>query len=305
MHADQLTTDADLVRRLLKAQFPRWADLAVEPIASDGTANAIYRLGDELAVRVPLHVSPAKLEQIDKEHRWLPEFAPHLPLAIQVPLAKGEPGEGYPAPWTVCAWIEGEEAQFDRLADPVKAAVELARFVRALQQIDPTEGPAPGAHNFMRGVPLAEREARTRECIAQCGGLVDTDAVTAAWETDLSVPVWDKPPVWVHGDLAPGNLLAHDGRLAGVIDWGGLGVGDPATELLPAWNLFRGESRDAYRDALGVDDATWARGRGHALSQALVALPYYLETNPAIVAWAHYMIGEVLADHGSLGDDRG
>jgi aminoglycoside phosphotransferase (APT) family kinase protein len=127
--------------------------------------------------------------------------------------------------------------------------------------------------------------------------LVDSDAVTAVWERDLQAPVWRESPVWIHGDLAPGNLLALSGRLSGVIDWGGLAVGDPATELLPAWNLFQRESRGAFRAAIDVDDATWARGRGLALSVALVALPYYLETNPVIARWARYMIDEVLEDH--------
>ncbi len=164
-------------------------------------------------------------------------------------------------------------------------------------KIDPTGGPAPGDHNFRRGVPLADRDGYTRDAIAQSDGLLDTAAVTAAWETDLHAPVWDRPPVWLHGDLDPGNMLAVDGRLSAVIDWGGLGVGDPATELQPAWNLFRDESRNAYREAIGFDDATWARGRGLALSVAIVALPYYLNTNPVMVHGARCVIDEVLADH--------
>ncbi len=297
MHADQLPTDAGLVRRLLNAQFPDWADLAIEPFASDGTDNAIYRLGYHMAVRLPLGAGEAKTEQFEKEHKWLPQFAPRVPLRIPLPLGKGEPTETYPSPWTVCEWLEGENATLDRLAHPVNAAAALAQFIHALQQIDPTSGPAPGAHNFLRGVPLARRDPFTRDAIANCAGLIDTAAVTFAWETDLAAPVCPEPPVWIHGDLAPGNLLALDGQLTGVIDWGGLGVGDPATELLPAWILFQGESRSAFRAALAVDDATWARGRGHALPQALVALPYYLETNPAIVRWARHMIDEVLEDH--------
>jgi aminoglycoside phosphotransferase (APT) family kinase protein len=246
---------------------------------------------------MPLQLGPAKTEQQEKEHRWLPHFAPLLPLPISVPVAKGEPGLGFPGAWIVCTWIEGADAKLERLGDPVQAATQLAEFIRALQRIDPADGPAPGDHNFMRGVSLAWRDPWTRDAITRCEGLIDTDAVTSAWETDLNAPAWDRPGVWLHGDLAPGNLVARDGRLAGVIDWGGLGVGDPATELIPAWNLFVGESREAYRAALGVDDATWRRGRGHALSQALMALPYYLHTNPEIVRWARHMIREVLADH--------
>jgi aminoglycoside phosphotransferase (APT) family kinase protein len=295
MHADQVDTSVDLVRRLLEAQFPEWAALDIEPVATDGTENAIYRLSDDMAVRLPYR--PVRRDQVDKLERWLPKLAPHLPLPIPEPLAKGQPAEGYPCAWSVVRWLEGEEVVFERLDDPVEAAKTLAEFVRALMSIDATGGPVPAEHNFQRGVPLADREAVTRRCIAESEGLVDITAVTEAWEKDLNAPVWDKPPVWIHGDLAPGNLLAVDGRLSAVIDWGGLGVGDPCYELQPAWNLFRDESRDAYREALGFDDATWARGRGFALSTAIVGLPYYLKTNPVIVKWARYMIDEVLADH--------
>ena len=295
MHSDQVETDVALVRRLLAEQFPLWADLTIVPVESAGTENAIYRLGDDMAVRLPYR--PVKTEQVDKNHRWLPLLAPLLPLPIPVPIAKGNPAEGYPCQWSVCSWLEGENASLDRLADPARAATDLAGFIHALQRIDPTGGPAPGEHNFWRGVPLAARDRSTREAIASSKGLVDTDAVTAAWEADLRAPESDRSPVWIHGDLQPGNLLASKGQLSGVIDWGGLGVGDPATELLPAWNLFLGESRAAFRSALGVDDATWARGRGLALSVALTALPYYLNTNSVIIEWARYMIDEVLADH--------
>jgi aminoglycoside phosphotransferase (APT) family kinase protein len=297
MHENQISTDVALVRRLLKSQFPAWSDLPVEPIVSDGTTNAIYRLGDELAVRLPFR--PGGNEQLDKEHAWLPRFAPHLPLALPVPRGKGEPGDGYPCAWSVCEWIEGENPTLDSLADASKSAATLARFIEALQQIDAAAGPAPGDHNFWRGVPLADRDVQTRESIAGCEGLIDTGAALNAWQVDLRAPVWDAPLVWVHGDLSPGNLLSRNGDFTAVIDWGGLGVGDPAIELLPAWNLFAGETREAFRVALAVDDATWARGRGLAISQAVVALTYYRDTNPAIVRWANRMISEVLADHDS------
>lgn len=296
LHADQLDTDVDLVRQLLASQFPQWADLPIAPVPSDGTENAIYRLGDDTAARLPLR--PVKDDQIDKLDRWLPVLAPHLPLAIPEPLAKGAPGEGYPVTWSVVRWLAGEEATFERLADPVREARRLGEFVRALVAIDPTGGPPPGEHNFWRGVALADRDQLTRRCIAQCDGLIDVDAVTEAWERDLNAPVWDKPPTWLHGDLASDNMLAVDGQISAVIDWGGLAVGDPATELQPAWNLFRGESRDAYREATGVDDATWARGRGLALSVSVVALPYYKDTLPGRAKGATYIMKEALKDHG-------
>ncbi len=297
MHEGQLPTDEDLARRLIAEQFPAWADLAITAVDSDGTANAIYRLGENLALRLPVFWNEAKAEQLAKELEWLPRFAPVLPLALPEPMARGEPSGDYPAQWSVVAWMPGDTAQRERLNDPVAAAHALAGFIRALRAIDPTEGPAPGAHNFERGVPLAARAEFTAAMIGACEGCIDTAAVTAAWHTDLAAPVWGGAALWVHGDLAPGNLIAAQGRLAAVIDWGGLGVGDPAIDLLPAWNLFEGESRRAFRAALAVDEASWARGRGSALSQAIGALGYYRETNPAIVRWAQAMICEVLADH--------
>ncbi|HKP51994.1 MAG TPA: aminoglycoside phosphotransferase family protein [Chloroflexia bacterium] len=293
MHADEVETDASLVRRLLAAHFPHWADLPIEPVQSAGTDNAIYRLGDDMAVRLPrIHWATG---QVEKEQEWLPRLAPHLPLAIPVPLAKGRPGEGYPWQWAIYRWLEGENATTARISDPVQAAIELAQFIIALQRIDTMGGPLAVDRNS-RGIPLAMRDAPTREAIASLHGILDTNAVTAAWEATLQAPEWDRAPVWFHGDMLPGNLLVQRGRLTAVIDFGGLGVGDPACDLMIAWALFSGESREVFRATLQVDDATWARGRGHALSQALIFIPYYLDTNPVGVGNARRAIAEVLAD---------
>ena len=294
IHADQIETGERVVRSLLAEQFPQWAHLPVTAVPGSGTENAIYRLGDEMAVRLPYR--PGKDDQIEKLDRWLPSLAPHLALPIPETLARGAPTKEYPAAWSIVRWLEGEEATLERLDDPVEAARTLAAFVRALIAIDATGGPEPGTHNFWRGVPLASRDEMTRRCIRESEGLVDTQAVTRAWERDLAAPVWVGPPTWLHGDLVPDNLLVDHGRLSAVIDWGGLGVGDPATELLPAWSLFRGASREAYREALGLDDATWARGRGLALSTSIVALPYYKTTVPVRAKHAAEVIREVLAD---------
>lgn len=295
MHADEIDTDASLVRRLLAARFPQWAALPIERFRSAGTDNAIYRLGADMAVRLPR--IPSAVPQVAKEHAWLPRLAPFLPLAVPEPLARGAPAEGYPFEWSVHRWLEGKNATLERLRDPVEAAIDLARFVAALQRIDATAGPLAGAHNFYRGVPLALRDPHTRSAIDSLHGTIDTDAATQAWEAALRTPAWDRPPVWIHGDLQSGNLLAVRGRLRAVIDFGCLGVGDPASELIVAWNPFTAESRDAFRETLGVDDATWARGRGWALSVALVALPYYRDTNVALADASRRTIEEVLADH--------
>ena len=292
MHADEPDIDVDLVRRLLLAQHPRWADLPIRAVPSAGTDNALFRLGDDLVVRLP-RIDWA-VGDVGKEQRWLPQLAPQLPLAVPVPVAVGRPGKGYAWPWSVYRWLDGEQATPNRIHDLPGTAAELAGFVAALHRIDPDGGPRPGPTG--RGVPLAIRDTATRNAIAALGGRIDAGAVTAAWEATLAAPAWDGPPVWVHGDLTPRNLLVVDGRLSAVIDFGALAVGDPAVDLLPAWNLFPGEARRVFREASDVDHATWARGRGWALSVALIALPYYLETNPVITADSWHVLDEVLAD---------
>ncbi len=295
MHVDEVETDAILVGRLLAAQFPLWANLPIEPVHSAGTDNALYRLGEDLLVRLP-RIRGAT-GQVGKEHQWLPGLAPLLPFAIPVPLEKGAPGQGYPWHWSVYRWLEGSSATIEPIADPRQAAVELARFVAALQRIDPDRGPPPGQHNSFRGVPLATRDTATRTAISTLRGVLDIDALTAAWDAALQAPAWHGSPVWIHGDLQSGNLLTLDGRLSAVIDFGCLGVGDPACDLMIAWNLLSVETRDVFRAVLQVDDATWARGRGWALSVGLIALAYYQTTNPILAGISQYAINAVLAAH--------
>ncbi|WP_329385933.1 aminoglycoside phosphotransferase family protein [Streptomyces sp. NBC_01716] len=308
MHADEVPTDVDLVRRLLAAQFPHWAGLPVEHFPSGGTVNAVYRLGDDMAVRLPR--IEGGVADVAKEHRWLPWLAPRLPVPVPTVLGLGEPAEGYPWPWSVNRWLDGVHPEAGRLAQPGPLAADLAGFVMALRPLDTTD--APRAY---RSGPLAEDDDPTRAALSDLrelgelgdrgelgdlgavGGTIDIEAATAAWDADLRAPDWDGPPVWVHSDLMPDNLLVDGGRLSGVIDFGTMGVGDPASDLIPAWNLFPAGVRDGFRTALAADDATWARGRGRALSMALIQLPYYLHTNPRIAANARHVIREVLADH--------
>lgn len=297
MHADEVATDAVQVGRMIAGQFPQWAGLPVRPVPSAGTDNALFRLGDELVVRMP-RIAWAT-GQIDKERRWLRHLAPHLPLAIPEPLAVGEAAEGFPWRWSVYRWLDGDNATLDRLADAEAAARDLATFVRALQAVDPAGGLKREPGTLGRGVPLALRDTATRDAIAACASLIDTHAALAAWEAALAAPVWQGPPVWLHGDLQSGNLLARNGRLTAVIDFGALTVGDPACDLMVAWNLFTAGSRAVFREAIGVDDATWARGRGWGLSPELVALPYYRDTNPGLASIARHAIAEVLADRES------
>lgn len=294
MHDGEIVADPALVGRLLAAQFPQWAHLPLTPVPSAGTDNSIYRLGDDMLVRLPR--VEWSVAQVEKEQRWLPRLAPHLPLAVPSPLGQGVPGEGFPWPWSVYRWLDGETASLDRMVDPCVVAEDLARFITALWRVDATGGPPPGPHNFGRGVPLADRDAATATALAALTDVIDVDAAGAAWTAAVRTPGWHERPLWIHGDLMPGNILLSRGRLTGVIDFGGLGVGDPACDLTVAWNLFRGASRKAFRTALAVDDDTWARGRGWALSVALIQLPYYLTTNPVIAENARGVINEVLAD---------
>lgn len=298
--------DEPLVLRLLAGQFPQWAELPLAPVPLAGMDNATYRLGPHMTVRLPRF--PRWVRQVQREQAWLPELAPRLPLPIPVPLGRGEPAEGYPFPWSVYRWIEGDTATRDGLAEPQQAAADLAGFLTALQRIDAAGGPGPEWSNAFRGVPMGDErdslasEARVRPRIAELAdlGTVDIGAVTAVWEAALAAPAWDGDPVWVHGDLAPGNLLTRDGRLSAVIDFGTLAVGDPAVDLLPAWKLLPPSARPAFRAALPfADEATWARGRGWALAASLPVPsdPFYRD-HPARTAEALADLSELIADLG-------
>jgi aminoglycoside phosphotransferase (APT) family kinase protein len=266
--AEPLRIDVDLVRRLIAAQFPAWAGLTVTRLAI-GNDNRSFRLGDALLVRLPSAERYAP--QAEKERRWLPYLARRLPLQIPAPLAIGEPSEGYPWCWQVLRWIEGDTASAAPVAYLTQFALDLAGFLAALQRIDAVGGPAAGPHSFWRGGPLATYDGETRAAIAALAGRIDALAATAMWEAALAAR-WGGPPVWFHGDIAPGNLIVRDGRLAAVIDFGCCGVGDPACDLVIAWTYLDSPARAAFRAALPLDDATWARARGWALWKALIVL---------------------------------
>jgi len=289
MHDDEVETDPDLVRRLLSGQFPHWADRSIELVDSYGTDHDIYRLGDDHSARLP-RIGWATA-QATKEAEWLPRLAPHLPLALPVPVALGAPAEGYPYAWSIYEWLPGTDAN-GTIADLDRAAVDLAAFVRALRTIDTTGAPERPKHK--RGGPLSDGDTAARHAIDVLGDRIDGPAALRSWDESVEVPGWDDEPAWIHGDLLPGNLLVTGGRLSAVIDWGSLNVGDPACDLQPAWNVFTGTSRERYRAELAVDDASWLRGRGWALYQAVLALPYYWDTNPGMVRQASHALAEIL-----------
>lgn len=285
--------DDELVRRLIAGQFPQWSELPIVPVIPSGWDNRIFRLGDTMVVRLPSGADYA--EQVAKEQRWLPILAASLPLSIPVPLALGQPAAGYPWSWSVYRWLEGVPASSGTVADLAELASSLGRFLGALQHIDATGGPVPGLHNFHRGGALGNYDAQSRHAIAALKGEIDVDAATAVWEAALA-SAWERPAVWVHGDISAANLLVQAGRLSAVIDFGQLGVGDPACDLAIAWTLFEGRSRLAFREALPLDAETWARGRGWALWKALIVTSCLVETTPSEATHSRRTIDEVLAD---------
>ncbi|MGI5391075.1 aminoglycoside phosphotransferase family protein [Streptomyces sp. CA-251251] len=284
--------DTALVRGLVDAQFPQWAGLPLRPFEPAGSDHVIHRLGEELAVRVPRHAGA--VGQARKDLAWLPRLAPHLPLDVPVPVAVGEPALGYPWPWAVSRWLDGEVATVETLAESAAAATELARFLRALHRFETEDAVAPAALADLRGRPLADRDGATRAAIADVGDVFDPKAMTDLWRAALTADPWGGPPVWFHGDFHTGNLLTVDGRLSAVIDFGELGLGDPARDLMIAFTLLSPTSRSVFRAELDVDDATWMRGRGWALATGLNAYVTYAATEPRVAAQTTRQITQAL-----------
>jgi aminoglycoside phosphotransferase (APT) family kinase protein len=281
----RLAVRPEQVRRLVADQFPQWAGLPVRPVATGGWDNWTFHLGSEMLLRLPSAAEYALA--VEKEHRWLPALAARLPLPVPVPLAKGAPGADYPYPWSVYRWLAGEPASTEKIVDPVRFALDLAEFLAALQGVDPADGPRPGLHNWFRGGTLRTYDKKVGTALAELGGRVDGERVREIWASALDAR-WDGADSWFHGDIAPGNLLLRQGRLAAVIDFGTCGVGDPACDLAIAWTLLTAAGRQAFRKRLPVDEATWARGRGWALWKTLT-------TGTADFAAAERVLGEILA----------
>lgn len=292
MHADQADITAEEVARLVADQFPDWARLAVRPIASPGTVNALFRLGEDVVLRFPLRPNrdeTLRVELADEQDRCR-LVAGRLPVPVPEPLALGRPGPGYDGWWSAYRWIDGETAYGAVITDPHGLARDLAGFVRALWRVD-TDGRAWDETG--RGGRLAMYADGVAEALSRSTELTDTAAIEKLWQRCLRAP---EPQTrhWIHADLMPGNLLLREGRLAAVIDLEMLRVADPAVDLMPAWNLFDAAARDTYRRELGVDDATWERGRGWAIAQAIIALPYYVDTNPVMADTARHTLDALL-----------
>ena len=295
MHTNEADIDSDLVRLLLVRQFPQWSALPVKPVACAGTDNALYRLGEDMVVRMPrIH---GATRQVELEQLWLPRLAPLLPLAIPVPMAKGQPGEGYPWHWSVYRWLEGERTTIEQTRNPRESAVALASFIASLQRVGVDDWPQRPPVSA-RAEPLSARDAAVREAMASLRGVIDVVRATEAWDAALATPEWTGTPVWVHADLHSANLLSTRGRISADLDFGCVGLGDPACDVMAAWLFLSSSTRDVFRGTLQVDDATWARARGWALSVGLIALPYYRRSNAEFAVIARRAIEEAASDHG-------
>ncbi len=292
LHGDEVDIDVDLVGRLVAGQFPHLSDLPVTEFASTGTVNAIYRLGDDLSVRLPRVQRWAK--DLERECELLPVLAPGLTLQVPEPVGKGTPTSEYPFSWAIFRWIDGQTYAPGRIGDERQAAADLAQFVVELRSnaLRPGDAETPLAGRR----PLGEQDADVRDWIARCGDIIDGTAVTAAWEDAVHGLAWDGTCSWIHGDLVPPNLLVKGGRLRAVIDFGAAGLGDPANDLNPAWSAFGQAGRSVFRELVGTDDDTWRRGRGIAISQAVALVPYYAVSNPAYSELGRRMLRQIVAD---------
>jgi aminoglycoside phosphotransferase (APT) family kinase protein len=278
-----------LVRRLLADQHPDLADLPLVELAA-GWDNVLFRLGDALVVRLPRRALSAPL--VEHEQRWLPELAPRLPVAVPVPVRTGVPGPGFPWRWSVCPWIEGGRAGHGPAVGGERLAAGIGRFLRALHQPAPADAPV----NPHRGGPLAAKDEIVRQRIRQLHDVIDADAVLACWDRLVGVPAWAGPPLWLHGDLHESNLVVRDGALVGVIDFGDITAGDPATDLSVAWTVLAALARPILREAAGaVDDDTWARSQAWALHLSLAYLSASAD-DPRLAAVGHRGLAAVVAD---------
>lgn len=282
-----------MVKRLLEGQFPQYASMPLKPVLPGGWDNRTFRLGNELSVRLPS--ADRYVPQVEKEHRWLPALAPHLPLPIPVPLAMGAPSDDYPWPWSIYHWLEGQSAAASEIVDTPAFAHSLGSFLAALYRIDAIGGPDAGHHNFHRGGDLVVYDNETRAAMSALSGKLDVSSAAEVWASALASE-WKAPPVWVHGDVAAGNLLVKDGRLSAVIDFGSSAVGDPACDLVIAWTEFTAESRTVFRAQLPFDDDTWRRGRGWALWKALITFGK-ASAEPGLKEQAARTIAEVIAEY--------
>jgi len=297
LRAGKFNVDVPLVQRLVATQFPQWADLPIRAVDNDGWDNWTFHLGDRMKVRLPSAMGYS--EQAEKEARWLPKLAPRLPLPVPVPVGIGQAAEGYPCSWSIYEWLEGEPTRREAVDDPVQFGWDLAKFLIALQRIDTTGGPPPGQHNFFRGADVMSVYGdEARQSVEKLADVIDAPAAQEVLDAAAAAVIVERP-VWIHGDIAVGNLLVRDGRLGAVIDFGGCAVGDPACDLVITWVFLEGAGRDAFRLSVPADEAMWARARGWALWKAALVLANNSVINPNENS-PRSVIEAVIAEHRAL-----
>jgi len=289
-----ININVDLVARLIHEQFPEWSDLAIEPVKCSGNDNRTFHLGEHMSVRLPSEAS--YVPQVEKEQIWLPILSKELSLPISTPLAKGNPSEAYPWPWSINKWLEGETLSHNKLNDLNQFASDLGTFLIELQSIDASGGPLAGKHNFYRGGSVAVYDEESRYAIENVSDTFNEYILLEIWELALDSK-WDSEPLWVHGDIAPGNILIKDGKLCAVIDFGILGVGDPACDAAMAWTFFDNNSRKVFKKVLNMDEGTWNRARGWALWKALITYNSHKNSNDIIAEESYHVIHTILDDY--------
>jgi|GEM_PF-50683 len=265
----QIDIPLRMVKKLIHTQFPEYEIFELKPVENQGWDNRTFRLGATLSVRMPS--AKRYVAKVGLEQKWLPFLASKLSCVIPIPVAEGMPGSGYPWAWSIYKWIEGDTLDLDSVDDRVLdvLAVDIAMFLKELNGIDTTNGPVPGPHNFFRGGSLSVYTPETRSTIQNLSSYIDAEMAMGVWNLALDA-AWDKRDVWVHGDMSRGNLLFKEGKLAAVIDFGGMAVGDPACDLTIAWTLFKGKSRLLFQERMNSDPSTWLRARGWALWKSLI-----------------------------------
>ncbi len=292
---DRLEVSAETVAALVAEQFPQWAHLPIEMVEHSGWDNRSFRLGETMLIRLPS--ASRYVVQVEKEQLWLPYIASRLQLPIPEPLALGQPGQGFPWPWSIYRWLDGKPLAMELdQTDLHQLARDVAGFLTALQAIDASNGPAAGIHNFHRGGSLSVYSDETHAAIETLSDEIDVDLARDVWAKSTASG-WQGAPVWVHGDVAEGNLLVKDGRLSAVIDFGSCAVGDPSTDLILAWTLLDRDSRRVFRECLPFDLQTWQRGRGWALWKALITLAAQRPNRTHLAEWSRRTIREIFSDH--------
>ena len=294
MHIDEIEVDQVTVKNLIRAQFPEWSHLPIKKLKTSGTVNTIFKLGHDLSIRIPK--LPLGVQQIEKEHKWLHELQNSLTLKIPRIIKIGRPNHALPWKWAIYEWIEGEVIDSKHFKSNRANITILSEFLIELQRFNPNERLLHGEHNYFRGEALINRDQITRETIFKLRQFINFKIAEKIWDSGLQYNPTAEEKGWIHGDLQPGNILVHKGKIKAIIDFGALGYGDVSCDLMPAWNLLDRKARVKLREELDIQASTWKRGQAWALTVAAVALEYYMYTNPYLARISHYTLKELERD---------